>query len=794
MNFREPYQPLGQRPAATGVFKRLARRVIRAGIGVMQAALLTSFGALDLSFYSLQTSATLRRKFAAAYHFSTLGRRQGLSVSPLVSFRYMRATGKPRVQAGMWGNPKLRGIGQLQTHPLIGQSDSPAKICGCRSGRRLVRELLELPTYTPLSGGDPEVFGQRIVLGDLTDAIETALGDGPSAALAGGVAEYDLTVIVDDVGSWERGLSTLKMLQNACGSLSFEVILVPTDSRPDRMALLAALTLATTTSVSLLASLSTSRAVRLNLAGGQARGDFVLYMHVGHVFSGGAIQTLIDIAADSSASAVQPVVIDQSGLIRSAGVLADPTSGFPMRFLRGVPLETADLVRTPIVTEAVTFPFVLRKAVAECPTFFNPELGSMWLDVDFSTRAAAEIGLPSLVVSTVTAKEIMRPPYADNACALDDLAAYRRSHFFSASLLSEAFSATTLEFSGIEGVVPERSPATPQRWRQLRLARPHIQIGTRDPRLRWSIKTAAPIPQGRTVWGDSHFADGLAEALRRLGQIVCIDTVENAKKPLPLLDDVVVTLRGLAKIDRIPGVTNVIWIISHPDLVTREEVVSYDLAYAASEGWARRKSEVWDTKVTSLLQCTDPRLFAPGFNVSPHRGVLFVGNTRGQLRPVVEAARTAGADLEVYGSGWTGLIDDNTWKGESLPRESLPHHYASATAVLNDHWPDMRREGFISNRLFDIVASGGWAVSDNVTGLEENLGGVVTSVATAEDLATLLLNPDRYRPQDQLLRAAAEQVRRSHTFDVRARQLLDDVICHLAAKDNGQPAGREREF
>jgi hypothetical protein len=263
-----------------------------------------------------------------------------------------------------------------------------------------------------------------------------------------------------------------------------------------------------------------------------------------------------------------------------------------------------------------------------------------------------------------------------------------------------------------------------------------------------------------------------------------VDTVENSRKPLPLLDDVVINLRGLAAVDRVPGVTNVIWVISHPDLVSRAELESSDLAYAASEGWARRKSKLWDTKISALLQCTDPSLFQPDDDRGPNRGVLFVGNTRGQQRPIVEAARSAGVELTIYGSGWDGIMDEQILRGESLPRESLPHHYGKATAVLNDHWPDMRREGFISNRLFDIVASGGWAVTDTVPGLEEYLGSAVAAVATAEDVVTLLRNPERYRPRADMLAAAAEHVRRFHTFDVRARQLLDDVTSHLAGTDN----------
>ena len=46
-------------------------------------------------------------------------------------------------------------------------------------------------------------------------------------------------------------------------------------------------------------------------------------------------------------------------------------------------------------------------------------------------------------------------------------------------------------------------------------------------------------------------------------------------------------------------------------------------------------------------------------------------------------------------------------KGEGVPSTELARYYGAADIVLNDHWDDMLAEGFISNRIYDALASGG---------------------------------------------------------------------------------------
>jgi spore maturation protein CgeB len=111
--------------------------------------------------------------------------------------------------------------------------------------------------------------------------------------------------------------------------------------------------------------------------------------------------------------------------------------------------------------------------------------------------------------------------------------------------------------------------------------------------------------------------------------------------------------------------------------------------------------------------------------------------------------------------------------------------YASAKVVLNDHWPDMARMGFVSNRIFDVLGAGGVVVSDPVPGMEELFGDLVptySSAAELDDLVTSLLADEPRRRE--IGRRGAALVADHHTMDQRADVLatwLRDGIARRAA-------------
>ncbi|OII38477.1 hypothetical protein BIU98_13635 [Curtobacterium sp. MMLR14_010] len=336
---------------------------------------------------------------------------------------------------------------------------------------------------------------------------------------------------------------------------------------------------------------------------------------------------------------------------------------------------------------------------------------------------------------------------------------------------------TTLARLGLEPGVPAADPVgAPVALREPVVRAEWLRTVDRGDRLRWSVRIAAhPGPRGDD-WGDTFFARDLAAALRSLGQDVVVDHRESHVRPFSEhLDDVALTLRGLDDTPVHPTATNVLWVISHPDLVTAAELARYDLRFAAGPVWATRVTAETGLGVEPLLQATDPARFHPGpvDPAFPDLDTAFVGKTRRVFRPVVRDAFDAGVDLAVWGEGWESLLPDGVHRGVFVPNDQLPALYRSARVVLNDHWDDMARDGFVSNRLFDAAASGALVVTDPVPGVAELFHGAVRPYGSVEELRELVRLGESASEADRAARGA--RIGAEHAFLRRAETLLDAV-------------------
>lgn len=293
--------------------------------------------------------------------------------------------------------------------------------------------------------------------------------------------------------------------------------------------------------------------------------------------------------------------------------------------------------------------------------------------------------------------------------------------------------------------------------------------------LRWTIVTSAPKGEAGEQWGDTWFARDLADALRRAGQHVKVVSRSGGASDRREDDDVVLVLRGLRGVQPPPDhrATWIMWVISHPDSITEEELRGYDAVFAASEHW----NAPGGVPVTPLLQATAAQRFRPDA-APPDSGwpLLFVGSTRGQFRPAVRGAlrSSRAGDLAVFGVGWDAYLPSERITGEFLSNEQLPAAYAAAGIVLNDHHPDMADRGFLSNRLFDAVASGARVLSDRAVGIEEVFGAAVVVFDGEDDLVRILqASPQQVFPDRESRLHQARRIAQQHSFDARARVLVE---------------------
>jgi hypothetical protein len=304
----------------------------------------------------------------------------------------------------------------------------------------------------------------------------------------------------------------------------------------------------------------------------------------------------------------------------------------------------------------------------------------------------------------------------------------------------------------------------------------------RDPQnLRWAIKTSVPAGPSGQSWGDLYFANEIAASLKNLGHTVRVDFRNDVIHPDSSDDDVVLVLRGIERIRPQHGAINLLWVISHPGRVSRFEVRDFDSVFAASTLWATKATANFEVHVEPLLQATNPKKFRPEVN-EPDSGdeILFVGNTRNVYRQIIKDCVEAGITPSIYGKDWDRFVPKELIKGAFIPNEEVGGRYRAAGVVLNDHWPDMARGGFLSNRLFDAVASGARVISDDAIGIKEVFGESVAVYQSPDELAELCSNRSRdtWGTAEEIV-VRAHQIGIEHSFDKRAEALVAAAIAKL---------------
>ena len=528
-----------------------------------------------------------------------------------------------------------------------------------------------------------------------------------------------------------------------------------------------------------------------NLAVPAAGGETVVFLNNDTTVHDGWLAPLAESLADPEVLAAQSLLLYPTGSIQSAGVAFPGQGGVPYSLLAGFPEEDARGVSELSFGALTGAAVALRFADVVALHGFDPVFRNGMEDIDLCLRLS-ESRPGRFVVrddSRVTHHESRTPGRFDAFVQNRILYLDRwqgRAPRDDADLWAAA-GFTVVGHRVRQGETSRRAYAVPEPTlvRTDRLPG-RAQVSEAPPRLRWAIKNPASAGPLGDLWGDTHFADAVARALRTRGQEVVIDRRPEFDRVTGCHDDVALVLRGLTSYPVTPEHVTIGWVISHPETVGRVEATSYDRVVAASATWARTRSADWGIPVEPLLQATDPSLFHPD-RAQPDTGhpVLFVGSSRMEFRPIVRDAVEQSLPLSIYGKDWRQFVPRRFVKGDYLPNTELGAAYRSAGVVLNDHWGEMRAQGFVSNRLFDAVASGARVVSDEVDGLAELFGDSVQVWRTPDDLTRLssLRDPDAVFGDDEQRRSVAARVAREHSFAARAERLVEIAV--EARRDRG---------
>lgn len=759
-------------------------------------------GVFDVEWYQHQAGLTFADRAEAVAHYVEEGRRAGWSPHPL----FLPARFDPRRWDHAETDPLVTylegadGAWERSTSPLF----DPARAHGSRRPDRA-------PLVSWLEDGDPQPLPlapdagwlrDGVTLPDVREALRaqvtepadedaTSRRDVPAVSTVPGL----MSVVVTDCASTSEVLAALGAIDPVTRAVDGRpaqpvevVLLVPGEDRRVSVGLaLAGLARWDVRAVPVSGPAGTVAAVAAAVRG--ARGEHTLLMSARNGFREGTLADWCTAFSESGAAALHPLVLSSRHLVSDAGVVYPPHGKDPVPFLGGMHPDAVVWPAPWFSVPGAPVPLLARTRSVRAGLGAD-EAGDLWADIGLSQRLAAQEGRPVVVVpDLVGIRGGGAVAFDSSSQPEEDLLAFRTAWRQVPAGSADLFQAFGLSpvFLGVSALsAPEKEKSwTRALW--LPAGAGHATVVESPPSLRWAIKIAAPAADRARQWGDFHFANSLAEALRALGQHAVVDHRLNDARFTSYTDDVVVTLRGLFAVTLPTNVTSVAWVISHPDAVTARELENYDLRYAASPSWAREVSSTWGLPVRPLLQCTDPSRFYVDDEPVPEvvGKAVFVGNSRGEARPVVMHTVASGTPIAVYGEQWEEFLPPEAIAGTYVPNEILRRYYRSAAWALNDHWADMRDLGFVSNRVFDVLASGGRLLTDEIEGLDEITRTVlpergVARFRTTEDLDAVLAEESDAWYDETSLRALSDHVRKEHSFGARAQVLLEDVLAHRA--------------
>lgn len=276
-------------------------------------------------------------------------------------------------------------------------------------------------------------------------------------------------------------------------------------------------------------------------------------------------------------------------------------------------------------------------------------------------------------------------------------------------------------------------------------------------------------------WGDTEYALALKSAVLNHGhEAELFFSGEHPKIRGPR--DVVLRIIGPHIDDTVPGVPNLLWMISMPNYQSFRILARYQTIITSSALLTQRYQQS-GLPACYLAQATDPDQFHPDKR-GPDAEILplvFVGNygVRAPRTLIKAVAQLSQFDLAVWGEGWNGQIPDHCIRATRLPYKELPALYARSRIILNSHMPHMARLGIMSNRSYDALAAGAAVLSDHVNGYSAPDLPDLHQISHISKLEGFLETALSAPPDDWETRLSRNaHIRAGYSFSQRASELL----------------------
>jgi hypothetical protein len=264
----------------------------------------------------------------------------------------------------------------------------------------------------------------------------------------------------------------------------------------------------------------------------------------------------------------------------------------------------------------------------------------------------------------------------------------------------------------------------------------------------------------RLQWGDYWVKYELTKAFGEMGYIVT-----------DIEPDIVIHLFGTPA--RLPKrAYRIIWVYSHPDMVNAKLLRQYNKIFCLSSFFAQKIRQMgFDAEFMIGATANKPAKREIKYDV------VFVGNTRLMPggRKIVRDIGETPYNFKVWGKGWENILPEKYYGGRYIDYTRLNELYSSSLITLNDHHKDMSREGFVAVRIFDILASGGFCISDKNSGIEEIFGDAVPQYESPKHLKDLI---DFYvnHPDERIkLMEKGRGIALQYIWKKKAKKFLDGI-------------------
>lgn len=157
--------------------------------------------------------------------------------------------------------------------------------------------------------------------------------------------------------------------------------------------------------------------------------------------------------------------------------------------------------------------------------------------------------------------------------------------------------------------------------------------------------------------------------------------------------------------------------------------------------------------------------------------ICFTGN---RFSPREIEQELAPADLpyetRIYGDGWDGFEAFRPYCKGHLPYDEIPKVYRGAKIALDDATASTRTTGSVNSRVFDALAAGCLALTNNEAGARETFEGKLPVFRNRKELEALL---KQYLEDEAARREKVEELQRfvleHHTYEIRAKKLTEII-------------------